>query len=211
MLDQMRSSFLLTLRQPTLLRSSLAWNHGQQARFFASRAHTLPIPPDLHSLDSSEANARAREWVDAFRKDHIPKSVVELSFSRSSGPGGQNVNKVNTKATLRVDVNADWIPSWAKPNIKKSRFYVSSSQSIMVTSATSRSQAQNIDECLRKLHEFVLETASSGLNNETSPETRKRVEGHIRAAKERRKKEKMHQSAIQRQRSGKDMDYWRWD
>lgn len=31
-------------------------------------------------------------------------SVVDFDFSRSSGPGGQNVNKVNTKATARLDV-----------------------------------------------------------------------------------------------------------
>ena len=34
----------------------------------------------------------------------IPESELELSFSRSSGPGGQNVNKTSSKATLRWDV-----------------------------------------------------------------------------------------------------------
>jgi len=34
----------------------------------------------------------------------IPESELEWEFARSSGPGGQNVNKVETKATLRFDV-----------------------------------------------------------------------------------------------------------
>ena len=35
---------------------------------------------------------------------HWLETKAELSFSRSSGPGGQNVNKVNSKTTLRVDL-----------------------------------------------------------------------------------------------------------
>ena len=34
----------------------------------------------------------------------IPESEISFTFSRSSGPGGQNVNKLNTRATLRFDV-----------------------------------------------------------------------------------------------------------
>ena len=34
----------------------------------------------------------------------IPESEISFSFSRSSGPGGQNVNKLNTRATLWFDV-----------------------------------------------------------------------------------------------------------
>lgn len=37
---------------------------------------------------------RARAWLAALHADAIPlKTIGELSFSRSSGPGGQNVNK----------------------------------------------------------------------------------------------------------------------
>ena len=34
----------------------------------------------------------------------IPLKEFDFTFARSSGPGGQNVNKVNTKAMLRWDV-----------------------------------------------------------------------------------------------------------
>ena len=35
----------------------------------------------------------AREWLSTFDLAMIPRRVCEISFSRSSGPGGQNVNK----------------------------------------------------------------------------------------------------------------------
>jgi len=43
---------------------------------------------------SEEELQRARVWLAALHADVIPlKTIGELSFSRSSGPGGQNVNK----------------------------------------------------------------------------------------------------------------------
>lgn len=43
---------------------------------------------------SEEELQRARAWLAALHADVIPlKTIGELSFSRSSGPGGQNVNK----------------------------------------------------------------------------------------------------------------------
>jgi hypothetical protein len=41
----------------------------------------------------------------------LPMDKIEFSYARSSGPGGQNVNKVNTKAEMRFHVmTAEWIP-----------------------------------------------------------------------------------------------------
>lgn len=40
-----------------------------------------------------EEVAAARKWLAKFDADTIPRSICDISFSRSSGPGGQNVNK----------------------------------------------------------------------------------------------------------------------
>lgn len=42
---------------------------------------------------SPEELQEARKWLAQLHAETIPKSIGELSFSRSSGPGGQNVNK----------------------------------------------------------------------------------------------------------------------
>ncbi|RXW19367.1 hypothetical protein EST38_g6486, partial [Candolleomyces aberdarensis] len=53
-----------------------------------------------------------------------------------------------------------------------------------------RSQAQNIDDCLSKLHEIILTCSTRGLRNVTSEETRKRVEEYVKAEKAHRRLEK---------------------
>ena len=53
-----------------------------------------------------------------FRTIKVPLNKLDLSFSRSSGPGGQNVNKVNTKADIRFKIDsADWIPDDVKQRL----------------------------------------------------------------------------------------------
>lgn len=52
----------------------------------------LRLPPKLVALTTASENDAAREWITHFTKQSIPKSAVELTYSRSSGPGGQVFN-----------------------------------------------------------------------------------------------------------------------
>ncbi|KAJ7082843.1 hypothetical protein B0H15DRAFT_912135 [Mycena belliarum] len=177
-------------------------------------SRSLPVPPPLAALESPEDASLARAWISKFRATQVPKGSVELSFSRSSGPGGQNVNKVNTKATLRCRIDEPWIPLWAQPELKRSPYYVSSSQSIQITSTVHRSQSQNVDECLSKAGlSLSLSIAwtdaaiaavpwASGIKNEPTEAQRKRVEGLMKAADVRRRSEKAHRSKIKAGRKG---------
>ena len=72
------------------------------ARVFTRTRPALPPPPSAVRFASSgrssgeashEELQAARTWLAQLHADTIPKSIGELSFSRSSGPGGQNVNK----------------------------------------------------------------------------------------------------------------------
>lgn len=49
----------------------------------------LPIPPSISVLETPQDSTQARSWLSEFKTITLPRSVVELSFSRSSGPGGQ--------------------------------------------------------------------------------------------------------------------------
>lgn len=52
------------------------------------------------------------------RDIEIPLDKIDLRYSRSSGPGGQNVNKLNTKVDIRFNVaSADWLPQAVRDRI----------------------------------------------------------------------------------------------
>ena len=78
-------------------------------------------------------------------KKRIPASELEMITSRSSGPGGQNVNKVNTKVEIRFNVKDSPFLSDAEKDLIFSRLKnrISASGIISVRSQSGRSQARN--------------------------------------------------------------------
>src|SRR4029077_8283679 len=83
----------------------------------------------------------------------IPRREIRFSFVRSSGPGGQNVNKVASKAVLRWPVAT----SSAIPNEMRGRLVIKLGRRIndrgelVLASQRYRDQSKNIDDCLGKL------------------------------------------------------------
>ena len=82
----------------------------------------------------------------------IPEKELKFAFARSGGPGGQNVNKVNTKATLFFDVDAS--PSLSdvqKEKIKRRLPGRISKEGILkVTSVRYRSQKANREDAVKR-------------------------------------------------------------
>jgi ribosome-associated protein len=89
----------------------------------------------------------------------IPEHELSFQFARSGGPGGQNVNKVNTKAQLRWDVTH----SPSLPPAVKSRFLerysnrLTAEGEFIISSQRHRSQEQNIADCKEKLRQLILD------------------------------------------------------
>ena len=60
------------------------------------------------------------EGLRVSRNIHVPESELDESFTRASGPGGQNVNKVSTAVELRFDVGASpSLPPDLKARLRK--------------------------------------------------------------------------------------------
>jgi ribosome-associated protein len=91
----------------------------------------------------------------------IPLSEFRWEFSRSGGPGGQNVNKVNSKVMLRWNPGAS--PS-LPPAVRDRLLQALASRltrdgEVLVGSQRSRDQSQNMADCLGKLRSLVLAVA----------------------------------------------------
>lgn len=87
----------------------------------------------------------------------IPLNDIIWKFSRSSGPGGQNVNKVNTKVDMRIIMeHAHWIPDHIKHKLlqqQASHIYRKGSNihELCIVSSEFRTQEGNKKICLEKL------------------------------------------------------------
>lgn len=87
----------------------------------------------------------------------IPLSELNFSFARSGGPGGQNVNKVNSKAIMRwAVVVTDSLPYDVKARfLEKFSNRLTAENEIIVTSQKFRDQNKNVDDCLEKLRTMI--------------------------------------------------------
>jgi len=121
----------------------------------------------------------ARQLV-VTRRLAIPLDEFEFTFARSSGPGGQNVNKVNSKAILRWNALASSsLPDEVKQRLQASfGSRLTTEGELLIASQRYRDQGRNIDDCLEKLRELLVQAA-------TAPK-RRRPTRPSRASKERR-------------------------
>ena len=88
----------------------------------------------------------------------IKTAEIRFDFVRSSGPGGQNVNKVASAVQLRFDIrNSTSIPDEIKQRlIKLAGKRVNSEGILLIDARTSRSQSQNRAEALERLKSLIL-------------------------------------------------------
>jgi len=90
----------------------------------------------------------------------IEISDVKRETMRSSGKGGQNVNKVETKVRLRFDIDRSAKLSDAQKERLKQQIhpsYLADGRFITVSSQTERSQKQNEEDALAKLNRMIAE------------------------------------------------------
>jgi len=89
----------------------------------------------------------------------IPESEFTWTFVRSGGPGGQNVNKVASKAVLRWNLAATpSVPEEVKSRLRtQQRRRITTEGELLLNSQRYRDQGRNVQDCLDKLRALILE------------------------------------------------------
>ncbi|VEN61964.1 unnamed protein product [Callosobruchus maculatus] len=125
---------------------------------------------------------------------YIPVNELEITYSRSTGPGGQNVNKVNTKVDVRFNVHeVKWLSEEIKQKLANEyKSKITKDGYLIFKSDLTRSQQLNLADCLEKIRTSIRHVLLE--KKELSPETEEKIRRRLeRAAKER--------LAIKRERS----------
>jgi len=89
------------------------------------------------------------------------RSASEISFSRSGGPGGQNVNKLNTKVTLRLRLTG--IAGLSEAELERARGAlanrISGGDEIVISSDEERSQRTNLERAYFRVEALIAQAA----------------------------------------------------
>ena len=129
----------------------------------------------------------------------LPEDALEEKFIASTGPGGQNVNKVATAVQLRCDVFKLGLAPWAYRQLKElAGSRMTGAGEIIITARTHRTQEANREEARARLADLI---AKAHIRKARRVKTRV-----SRAAKAKRVDEKKGRSAVKQARAKPRMD-----
>ena len=116
----------------------------------------------------------------------VPERALAWSFSGSSGPGGQNVNKRATRATLRVTLTELGLEGPVLARLKRlAGSLVNEAGELVISGDEHRSQARNKDACLARLGDLLQRARTRPKPRKKTKPSKGAVQRRIDAKKQR--------------------------
>jgi ribosome-associated protein len=126
-------------------------------------------------------------------KIQVPLREFTITYARSGGPGGQNVNKLNTKATIRWP----FLSTKCLPEAVYQRFLakfggkLTQEGDLLITSQRFRDAGRNTDDCYEKLRQMLLSVAKAPKIRRPTKPTKSSIKRRLET--KRRKSDRKHQ------------------
>jgi ribosome-associated protein len=129
----------------------------------------------------------------------IDERDIQIDYVRSSGPGGQNVNKVATAAQLRFDVRASLLPEEVKTRlIHLAGQRITTEGVLLIEAKRFRTQEQNREDAIQRFVELVRKALVRPKARRKTKPTQASKEERIKEKKRRGEIKKMRQRAVER-------------
>jgi len=134
------------------------------------------------------------DWEDGHQVDlapgvRVPDAILDFTFSRSGGPGGQHVNKTSTQATLTVML--DDLAAYLRPGTLDRLRKIAGSklaadpERLVISSSESRSQRRNREACYEKLRDLLVRAMARPRPRKPTKPSRRAVQRRLDHKKQR--------------------------
>jgi hypothetical protein len=204
------TNYLSGPSRKTATTSSLGYNSNSLNGFSsrevlpAQNRHGIRLFSSNHDDDDDNSSGSSRtttsfnnnrnDWVVPKFID-IPADQLEMSFVRSSGSGGQNVNKVNSQVQVRMHLSsAHFIPYEVRQRLSQREAGRINKEGFLTLHVQEhRTQIQNKKTAMLKLQEMILQAWPR-------PKERKLRTGLSNGTKKRRKEDKRKRGEVKKNR-----------
>jgi ribosome-associated protein len=131
-----------------------------------------------------------REPPQARRECAVPLDELTFSYARSGGAGGQNVNKVSSKAILRWPVLASThLPADLRQRfLERFAHRLTGDGDLLITSSRFRDRGRNVADCVERLQRMLTEVAAPPRPRKPTRPTRSAAEARLAAKRLRSRK-----------------------
>ncbi|RCI11419.1 hypothetical protein L249_7594 [Ophiocordyceps polyrhachis-furcata BCC 54312] len=149
-----------------------------------------------------DALTEARVWRQNLDASQLPRG--NTTYARSSGPGGQHVNKTESKAVTVFPAKEllSMLPKSLHHGIRSSKYYTAANDCLTFHAQSQRSRTANAEENRKKLMEELTRLYHDTIPSETSAEKRKKHENIEKRFHETRIKQKKLASFKKQSRRG---------